>query len=209
VVPFHILDLPISLATDTLCLPWDIVVAIENPKEQITPEPSPPPAPSFAVSHLKGRARCSTGNQWHDLGVHDKLGAGSLVQTSAGLDDYLDISLRKSVTVHVYPGSLVAITDVTEGHDGVGGRAGLALRVGKISVEAEPASTCEVALTNGIVRISGGRACLYDRGDVDALESSALVTLKGQSEPSKVPPGYRFDAASGKLYDLAKPHWLN
>ena len=34
VVPFHIVDIPISIATDTLCLPWDIVVAIESHKEQ-------------------------------------------------------------------------------------------------------------------------------------------------------------------------------
>ncbi len=34
VVPLHILDLPISFATDTLCLPWDIVVACESHKEQ-------------------------------------------------------------------------------------------------------------------------------------------------------------------------------
>src|ERR1035441_5013520 len=123
---------------------------------------------------------------------------------------YLDISLRRSVTVRVYPGSLVAITDVTRGHDGVGDGVGdgaaLALRVGKIRVEAEQASTCEVALTNGIVRISGGLACLYDRGDVDALGGSAVVTLKGQSEPSKVPQGYRFDATSGKLYELPNVH---
>ena len=108
--------------------------------------------------------------------------------------------------MRVYPGSLVAITDVTRGHDGVGDGAALALRVGKIRVEAEQASTCEVALTNGIVRISGGLACLYDRGDVDALGGSALVTLKGQSEPSKVPQGYRFDATSGKLYELPNVH---
>ncbi len=29
VVPLHILDLPISLVTDTLCLPWDTVTAIK------------------------------------------------------------------------------------------------------------------------------------------------------------------------------------
>jgi uncharacterized protein YceK len=34
IVPFHTLDLPISLGTDTLCLPWDIVEAIERHKEQ-------------------------------------------------------------------------------------------------------------------------------------------------------------------------------
>ncbi len=32
VVPLHILDLPISLVTDTLCLPWDIVTAIKGRK---------------------------------------------------------------------------------------------------------------------------------------------------------------------------------
>jgi hypothetical protein len=204
VVPLHIVDLPISLATDTLCLPWDIVEAIESHKEQTTTAPSP--SPSFAVSQLKGWARSSSGHEWHDLGVHEELRAGCLVQTSPGPDGYLDISLRRSVTVRVYPGSLVAITDVTRGHDGVGDGAALALRVGKIRVEAEQASTCEVALTNGIVRISGGLACLYDRGDVDALGGSALVTLKGQSEPSKVPQGYRFDATSGKLYELPNVH---
>ena len=207
-VPLHIVDLPISLATDTLCLPWDIVEAIESHKEQTTTAPSP--SPSFAVSQLKGWARSSSGHEWHDLGVHEELRAGCLVQTSPGPDGYLDISLRRSVTVRVYPGSLVAITDVTRGHDGVGDGVGdgaaLALRVGKIRVEAEQASTCEVALTNGIVRISGGLACLYDRGDVDALGGSALVTLKGQSEPSKVPQGYRFDATSGKLYELPNVH---
>ena len=55
VVPLHIVDLPISLATDTLCLPWDIVEAIESHKEQTTTAPSP--SPSFAVSQLKGWAR--------------------------------------------------------------------------------------------------------------------------------------------------------
>jgi uncharacterized protein YceK len=204
VVPLHILDLPISLATDTLCLPWDIVVAIESHKEQTTPAPSAPP--SFAVSQLKGRVRSSSGHEWHDLRMADELRAGCLVQTSAGLDDYMDISLRRSVTVRVYPGSLVAITDVTQGHEGVGGDAALALRVGKIRVKAEPGSTCEVALTNGIVRISGGLACLYERGDVNALNAAVLLTLKGQSEPSKVPPGYRFEAASGKLYELRNVH---
>ncbi len=34
VVPLHILDVPISAATDTLCLPWDIVEAIQSRKEQ-------------------------------------------------------------------------------------------------------------------------------------------------------------------------------
>ena len=35
VVPFHILDLPISFATDTLCLPADITVrAIQRHKEK-------------------------------------------------------------------------------------------------------------------------------------------------------------------------------
>jgi hypothetical protein len=33
-VPLHILDVPISLATDTLCLPWDVVTAIESRKEK-------------------------------------------------------------------------------------------------------------------------------------------------------------------------------
>jgi hypothetical protein len=78
--------------------------------------------------------------------------------------------------------------------------------VGKIRVEAEQASTCEVAITNGVVRLSGGLAFIYDRGDVDALGGSALVTLKGQSEPSKVPPGYGLNARSGKLYELPIVH---
>ncbi len=34
VVPFHILDLPISLATDTLCLPWDMATSIQTQKKE-------------------------------------------------------------------------------------------------------------------------------------------------------------------------------
>ncbi len=38
VVPLHIVDLPISVATDTLCLPWDLLVACESHKEQARAE---------------------------------------------------------------------------------------------------------------------------------------------------------------------------
>ncbi len=34
VVPFHVLDIPISIATDTLCIPVDIVQAIERHREK-------------------------------------------------------------------------------------------------------------------------------------------------------------------------------
>jgi len=163
---------------------------------------------SFAVNQLKGRARCSSGDRtaWHALRAGDKLRAGWWVQTPADLGCYMDLSLRRSITVRVHPDSLVRIRDVTRGSDGVGDRAELELRIGKICVGAKHTAICGVAFTNGIVRICDGLVCVSERGQVDALKGSAFVLVTGQSEPTKVPQGYRFDPSSGKIYDLTFFH---
>ncbi|NOS71126.1 MAG: hypothetical protein HOP33_14495 [Verrucomicrobia bacterium] len=111
--------------------------------------------------------------------------------------------MSRSITVRCHPDTLTSITKVTRGSDGGGDRAELELRAGRIYVRAEHSTTCEVSFTNGVVRICDGLVGVYDWGRVDALRGSAFVTLSGQSQPTKVPQGYSFDPASGKIYSLS------
>jgi hypothetical protein len=153
----------------------------------------------FTVAHLKGRARCFEAGSTNarSLKPGDKLQEGWLIQTPAD-DGYLDISMRKSLFVRFYPETSVLIARVTRRPEGT--CAELQLRAGRIAIRAEPPASSETTFAKGVVCISDGLASVDESGRVAVRMGSALVTLAGQSEPTKVPERHIFDPLDGRIY---------
>jgi hypothetical protein len=157
------------------------------------------------VVHLKQRAwhSCAANSGIKETKVGNRLQEGYWVQTGVELDCRLDLAIRNSITVRLYPGSFLHITALNKD------QVDLKLRAGRIYVqilEAAAAARCQVSFTNGTAHLGKGLSAVFDSGRVDVREGSAKVFMADNNETTEVPQGYTFDPVSRKIYDLRNFH---
>jgi len=168
-------------------------------------------APSLVATRLNGPARYSSRgtNGWQMVRAGDRLLPGCTIQTAIETS-YLDISVRRSVTIRLYHATLLGISKLTKEQDGASGEieysAALDLRDGRIGVFGMPdVAGCEVSFTNGVVSIGKGPSLVTVSGDggVEVREGTASVLMTNRNKTTAVPRGYLFDPVSEKIFEIS------
>jgi len=196
-------------------------------------------ATSSTVMRLVGGAACShDGTNWHTLKVGDLIDADSYVQTS----DYGDmiISLGEQIKVArisvyngsiydpvihpanllaLFPSSMVKLKNVrprTQSDPMNGDENIVALYAGTIQGFVMKNSTCQIQITNGLVKMEEGTYRMDAAGNISQFYGRGNIALPESNFTNELSAGQRFEAETltttiFPIYPLANwPHdlWL-